>query len=220
MSALYLYAVTGELPAELGLGLDGAPLRVVSALGMHVVVSEVAGAPSPEMHTLVEHDRVVREVALLVRAVLPVRFGTLAASDSGVAALVAARRDLLHARLDLVRDRAQMNVSVYTDEDGADDDEEDELPALGPGTRYLQRARAAGAPPVVRRLCEATRALVCAERIEPAHRGAPARIYHLIARSADAAYREALAHAHPDPRRVRTSGPWPPYAFALGDSTP
>ncbi len=70
-------------------------------------------------------------------------------------------------------------------------------------------------PDAVDRLNRAVQHLVVAARAEPGQAGVRATLYHLIARGSSATYCRALAAASADvaPFALKTTGPWPPFAF-------
>jgi hypothetical protein len=229
MSPLYVYAVAeiGD-DAPLGDGLAGEPLEVMRAGAVSAVIGRVAGPPDVTGSSLRAHDAVVRRLADLSRALLPARFGSLAADDDTLRAALAERAAAYAASLERVRDREQMTVRVFA-AGGSPAEAVDgaappalETAAAGPGARYLaaraQEGGAAGVPGLVTLLGRMA-PLVAGEIVER-HSAAPLRatVYHLVERSSGERYREALreaAEAAPE-LRVVASGPWPPYAFAAG----
>ena len=220
--SLHLYAVCAERPRALGRrrGAVGEPLRAVAAGPLVAVVGEVTGAPPLDPATLRAHDATVRALAKSVEALLPVRFGTIAANEAQVAAMVAERGDALADALELVAGREQMTLRVFGEA------HERKAPALprprsgGAGTRYLTARRAADhqarAVPEIAWLRPALRRFVKAERVER-HRTPPliATVHHLIARGEAPAYLTVIERAtrRDRPVRVVASGPWPPWAF-------
>jgi len=230
MSPLYIYAVAEVADgADLGHGLAGETLEVLRAGPVSAVIGRLARPPEPAAQTLRAHDDVVRRLAARCRAVLPARFGCLAADDGTLRAALADHASEYAASLERVRGREQMTVRVFAAEgtgteaaraseaaDGAD------RAAVGPGARYLaaraQQDRAAGIPGLPA-LLDRLAPLVAAQIVER-HEAAPllASVYHLVERDSSARYRDALheaAEAAPELRLV-ASGPWPPYAFASG----
>jgi Gas vesicle synthesis protein GvpL/GvpF len=168
---------------------------------------------------------VVRRTARIAPAVLPVRFGTLVASERSLVALLDEWSDELLAALALVDGRCQMTLRLFAPagfvplpkQNGAAD------PATVAGnlsgTSYLEgRARAqarAQSAPELEPLREALASIVAAERITRHDQG-PLLLtaYHLIPRGAAPAYRKLLQrHAALLHARATVSGPWPPYAF-------
>ncbi|MGH8698838.1 MAG: GvpL/GvpF family gas vesicle protein, partial [Burkholderiales bacterium] len=197
------------------------------AAGVVVLAGRVAAAPEIERATLEAHDAVVRRLAALAGALLPVRFGTMVASERALAEAVAVQARPLAAALELVAGREQMTLRLYgppaaATTAGAAEPDASEL-APGPGARYLTARlrdhRRAQAPPALGPLRAALAPLVHGERIER-HATPPliASVYHLVARGSAADYRAALEAALPalEPLRAAASGPWPPYAFAPG----
>lgn len=225
MSALYLYAVLREEPAgALGRGLGGEPLRLVRCGRLMAVAGPVDKAPAIDATSLRSHDLTVRRLAGLVNAVLPVRFCTLVDDETALAELLAPRSAELGEALELVAGREQMTLRLYGERPlGAGTAAEPAAPDGGPGTRYLaerlRQARRLQAAPEVAALRRALGALVAAERVER-HDAPPllASLYHLVERGTSAPYLAALDRARTELGSVvaRSSGPWPPYAFAPG----
>lgn len=220
--SLHLYAVCAERPRALGRcrGAVGEPLRAVAAGALVAVVGEVTGTPAIDSATLRAHDAAVRALAKSVNALLPVRFGTIAANEAQVAAMVAERRDALSDALELVAGREQMTLRVFG---RAQERKTPSLPRArtgGAGTRYLTARRAADrqarAVPEIAWLRPALSRFVKAERVER-HRTPPlvATVHHLIARGEAPAYLTAIERAtrRDRPVRVVATGPWPPWGF-------
>ncbi|HSD80923.1 MAG TPA: GvpL/GvpF family gas vesicle protein [Solirubrobacteraceae bacterium] len=215
--ALYLYAVLAEPPRR-GRRLRGIrreALRGVPAAGVLVVAGSVATAPGVSMANLRAHDAVVRRLAAVSTALLPVRFGTVVADARELRRLLAPRSTELRAALARVAGREQMTLRIATAPDVT-------VPVprppagTGRGARYLVRRAREAATPGIAALRGALRRLVRDERVE--RHGAPpfvASVYHLVDRGQGAAYRAAARGAarRTPGLRVRVSGPWAPYAF-------
>jgi len=229
MSPLYIYAVAeiGD-GADLGDGLAGEALEVVRSGAVAALIGRMAQAPEPAADTLRAHDDVVRRLAARCRAVLPARFGSLAADEGALRAALADGAAEYAASLERVRDREQMTVRIFaatgagTEAARAAEGTSGGIPAAGPGARYLAtRAQQAGASgiPGLQALLDRLAPVVAAQIIER-HDAAPlvASVYHLVERDSAPRYRDALraaAQAAPELRAV-ASGPWPAYAFASG----
>jgi hypothetical protein len=223
---LYLYAVAfavadTELSGPLGAGIGDEPLRLIPAGGLVAVAGSLPDRPRAEPETLKRQDAVVRRLAGLFAALLPVRFGESAADEVAVAAKIAPRENELTAALQLVRGCVQMTLRVFGEPDPAPE------PALatssGPGARYLaarrQEQEALRSLPEIGPLSLALRPIVRAERIERQAAGPLlGTAYHLVAREQTAAYLAAVEEARGriGGRRLAATGPWPPYAFAPG----
>jgi hypothetical protein len=223
VSPLYLYAVLGAAPARpLGAGMAGEPLRLLRCATVVAAAGEMAAAPALTPAALREHDAVVRRLADIADAILPARFGALAAGETDLCARLAQGADVLHEALARVAGREQMILRVYRASAGtaAPATEEPAAAPGGPGARYLaERARAqgAGAVDALAPLRPVLDRFVAAERVER-HQTPPlvASVYHLLARGRAPAYTAAVERAVRElPEiRVTVSGPWAPYAFA------
>jgi hypothetical protein len=222
--SLYVYALVAGRPRRpVGPGLAGERLRVVALAGLHAVVGAMRRRPRPSPAALRRHDEVVRRLAAGGAGVLPVRFGTLLAGEEDLARVLALRTPELRQTLDLVSGCQQMTLRVYGS------------PLIGPeaaapagaarsgmgrdrpGTRYLARRLRAHQVPELAPLRRALAPVVRAERVER-HDRPPllASVYHLVPRDRTERYLAIVATAGcclPG-LTVRTSGPWPPWAFA------
>ena len=218
MSGVYLYALLSAAPTcEAGVGVCAARLRAVALGGLVALVGDVAAAPSPTAVTLRAQDGVLRRLAAVVDAVLPVRFGTLVADDAALAAALAPRAPDLTRALGRVSGCEQMTLRVWGEVTATTP-----APAIegGPGTRYLAGRRLAierahrvpELEPARHRLGE----LVREERAER-HDRPPllATVQHLVPRGTGDRYIDAIDAARESlrPWRVSVTGPWPAYAF-------
>jgi Gas vesicle synthesis protein GvpL/GvpF len=220
MSRVYLYALLSAPPTcATGAGVCAEPLRIVTVGDLVALVGDVTEPPEPSALTLRAQDAVLRRVAAVLDAVLPVRFGTLMADDAALAESLAQRRPQLAEALGRVAGCEQMTLRVWGEvmaagppPSGGGD---------GPGARYLAgrrhaHERARRVPelePLRRRLGD----LVREERAER-HDRPPlvATVQHLIPRGAGARYLDEINAARDSvhPWRVSVTGPWLPYAFA------
>jgi hypothetical protein len=219
---LYIYAVADTEPvAPLGTGIGDEPLTLIPVGRLVAVAGSLPGRPSADVETLKKQDAVVRRLAGLFAALLPVRFGESAADEAAVAAKIAPRESELTAALELVRGCVQMTLRVFGEPDPAPEPR----PAMagGPGARYLEARRqeqeALRSLPEIGPLSLALRPLLRAERIER-HAAGPllGTAYHLVPREGTAAYLATVEEARGriGGRRIAATGPWPPYAFAPG----
>lgn len=219
---LYLYAVAFadvELAGPLGTGIGDEPLVLVPAGGLAAVAGSLSAAPSPDAETLKRQDAVVRRLAGLFTALLPVRFGETAADNATLISRLAPREKELTAALQLVRGCVQMTLRVFGEPDPAPEPAPSK--AGGPGARYLETRRqeqeALRSLPEIGALSTILRPLLRAERIERRGDGPLlGTAYHLVPREGTAAYLAAVEEARNriGGRRIAATGPWPPYAFA------
>jgi hypothetical protein len=216
---LRLYALVGDGDQALVSGMRGAgrePLRLVRGPGIAAVVGASSVATGPVTRPALErHDAIVRRLARRVPALLPARFGSGAADERELRALLRRHRRAVRDALRLVEGREQMTLRVRARQ-GARGAEATPRPSSG-RAYLLARARPLDAFPGL------VPAAVCWTPLVRAERGSPPRadgevltIYHLIDRGTAAAYRRAVSRA----RRLvpglelSESGPFPPYAFA------
>jgi Gas vesicle synthesis protein GvpL/GvpF len=201
-------------------GAPGRPLRLVRGTGAAAVVSEVVAAWAPTPAALRAHDRIVRQIARRLPAVLPVRFGSTFADDRDVARALGSERADWRKALRDVTCREQMTLRLFGEGVAA-------AATAAPRRRRTARSGTAYLRERAEALARSQRApeldplrpllgpLVAAERVRRHDRG-PLILtaHHLIARGRAAAYRRALAEgARRSSLRILATGPWPPYAF-------
>ncbi len=198
---LCVYAIVGRRfgrrVAMRGIRAGGARLRAVNAAATSAMVAERAGPLLPTVRALRAHDAVVRRTARIAPAVLPVRFGTLVASDHSLVALLDEWSDELLTALTLVDGRCQMTLRLFARAGAVAPPRRAAAPGTAesrsrevfPGRGYLEgRARAqarAQSAPELEPLREALAPIVAAERITRHDQG-PLLLtaYHLIPRGA------------------------------------
>jgi hypothetical protein len=212
-AAVILYAIVPRRTSRaLGNGLARGPLRSARAGGAWVVFEE-GDLPEPDPRSLRAYDRVVRRIAREASAVLPFRYGTVAADEGALARLLDPIAPAVTASLAQVRECVQYTLRVY----GEALPEPPPDAAAGPGARWLARRMGKHRAPEIAPVLDATSSLLRASRVER-HDRAPlvASVYHLVPRKDARAYRAALARGSSTLRtvRVEATGPWPPYAFA------
>ena len=209
-------------------GIAGERLTIVNAGGIAVVVGRVARVPRPAAATLRRYDEVMRALTTVYASVLPVRFGTCAATVDEITHPVRDRGVVIRRNLHLVRNRVQMTIRIFSSEQGQTGvrpgsergrsgvrtGSELEYGATQ-GTQYLRRRAADLQIPGAEPLRAAAAQWVRAERRERHDRGRlVGSLYHLIARRSAGPYRRAIERAALDAGLTTiVSGPWPPYAF-------
>jgi hypothetical protein len=218
MTAVYLYALLGSVPpCEAGLGVYAERLRVVEIGGVVALVGDVTWAPAPTAVTLRAQDGVLRRLAAVVDAVLPVRFGTVAASDAALLEALAPRGPQLARALARVSGCEQMTLRVWGEVTAGA-----LAPPLGggPGTRKLTgcplAVEGAQRVPELEPVRRGLHDLVREERAERQDRPPLlVTVQHLIPRGASGRYIDAIDAARDAlrPWRVSVTGPWPTYAF-------
>ncbi len=117
---LYMYGVVDVVPADLGTGLEAAPLRAIVAGRLAAIVGEHDGAPEADEDGFWEHEAVVERL-MEDAVVLPMRFGTTVADDSAVEELLRSRAEEFAELIDEVRGAVELSVRA-------------ELPAAAPPT--------------------------------------------------------------------------------------
>lgn len=153
-----------------------------------------------------QHALVI-EISQRVRAVLPVRFGSLLEKGE-LHALIRRHHAEIAAALAHVRDRVQMTVRVLGGTPAP------ASPRVSSGREYLERARRAATLPVpepAQQFLSALQPCIVQERRQPGAGELLATVYHLV--EAEQVPRYVKAAAAPGPG-IMVSGPWPPFAFS------
>jgi hypothetical protein len=206
--ALYVLALTDTPLGSWTAG--GRRLQTADYDGLHVIYERRAAPPPMDDAELRAQHGLVVAIAILARAVLPARFGSIIERRELTTLL--RRHDVeIRAALALVRDRVQMTVRVL----GAPGKRP--APPRGrptSGRDYLERARLAASPPLPRqaqRFLSAVQPHVVSERREHGAGRLLATLYHLVDVRALSRYSKASGKRIPG---VVISGPWPPFAFS------
>jgi hypothetical protein len=114
----YVYGViAGRAPAAACTGIDGQPLRAVTADGLGAIVSDVAGrAPTFGRDALLAHSKAL-EALLEETTVLPMRFGVIMDGDAAVRGeLLEPHRDELLAQLGRLDGRVELSLRATYEE--------------------------------------------------------------------------------------------------------
>lgn len=217
--SLLLYAIADADPQEIdGIGIGQAPLRAVGRPGLLAVVAErhgsavgaenTSGAPK-EHETLWEYERVIERL-MASHPVLPARFGTVLSDEAEAQAMLERRGHGLGEALRLVRDAAELGLSVGWRGEPQSSAES--------GTEYMTR-----------RLGQLRRARAIADVLAPLHvlaRASRVRVpprpelalvaAYLVDRSLVNAFADTVGRLDQqlDDAVVVCTGPWPPYSFA------
>jgi hypothetical protein len=116
--AVFVYGVVRGSPAGVfgggGVGTPPAPIRMVQAAGLTAVVSDVPGAWRAAGRADVErHDRILARLGR-EQTVVPLRFGTVMASDGAIRERLLERHaEQLAGLVGRLEGRAQMSVKAY-----------------------------------------------------------------------------------------------------------
>jgi Gas vesicle synthesis protein GvpL/GvpF len=220
---LYIYGVVEEAQADLGLGLDGAPLRPVSVGRIAAVVSEHEGAPEGGEERFWQHETVVERL-LEEGAVLPMRFGATVADEAKLQSLLRAREEEFLGLLAMVRGAVELSVRAeLLASDSPRDQSDGEAPDGRSGTEYMRdRGRALREVEETKeRLHEplkdlARRSLVLEARTSHGFEGAFRAAYLVDVERVDAFARCVEGLAERFGGEVSCTGPWPPYSFVVG----
>jgi hypothetical protein len=220
-SFLYIYGVVDRVPAELGLGLDGAPLRAVSAGPLAAVVAEHAEVPEMDDEAFWQHEAVVERL-MEDAVVLPMRFGMTLADDAAVEALLRSREAELVALFDEVRGAVELSVRAELPDVAPTPSRAETAEAPPNGTEYMRerrrlmrdRDRASGA------IHESLRALSRRSLLSDGGAGAGFKGAYLVdAGSVDAFAERVGSLGRELDVQVSCTGPWPPYSFVAGEGS-
>jgi len=211
---VHVYALVRSpttVPATAGIG--NAELRVVSVGNeIEAVVSDIEGAAQPSESAILAHARVVEGLAEANDSVLPARFGNGIPDEADLRVRLEKRGSELAAAFARVSGCVELGVRVFRVPPAAE--------LSGSGRDYMQR-----------RLEEVGRAEQLAreldEALAPLARESTCRVLasgesllaaaYLVARGEVERFRGAIdsfERAQPGLTLV-TTGPWPPYSFAL-----
>lgn len=222
---LYLFAIVADRPARPPAGVE-----LVRAAGAWIAVAR-APVPALTVEAAIAHDRVVRAVARVCDAVLPLRFGMSAESERVLATKLAPFRAAIREALGRVRGAVQLTMRVGGRELRAEEREAAARRGHGPGARFLARKLAAERVPEIDALTEALAPYVRDTRIErlgagerpptvdrddPRIRVAShfASVFFLVPREQLAGWRRVVKKTAIPHVTWQVTGPWPPYAFA------
>lgn len=212
---LYLYGLAGPVgEALLGEGCAGEPLRWVQAGPVAAIVGKIGDsgnsedlqAPAVTPETLAAHDAVVHRLFESLPAILPARFGQTVPDEKTLTDWIASQERELVEALALVEGCVQMTLRVFAGPDALEPEPESAL-----------------LPEEITPLREALRPILRAERAQRVDyseepRPLRATAYDLVAREDVETYLRIIEETAPrlGGWKVAASGPWPPYAFALG----
>lgn len=205
-------------------GVSGSTVTVYLPADFTVLVSDFVGSSVPvTRENVLKHAAVVGGL-LTETTPIPFRFGTLATDDE-LDSYLAAHRDALKAKLELVRGCVEMSVKIIWDREWTE-----EVPSgddlLKPGTAFLRekrrellgsKARAEEAKNIARWLDERIGDVV---RDKAFKTDFTSKLLltgaFLVPRESLDEYRTRLKNARLERPELHflASGPWPPYSFA------
>lgn len=236
-SGCYVYAIQPRSPGlPSGLrGLWGTPVSTVCHRDLAAVIGDCRRNDlRPTADLVLRHESVVEALRRHAPG-LPVRFGTVLASDQAVARALAERHDVLTADLERLGDKVELGLTVLWDDPGGgagavggDHGLTGGSPGSGspgPGARYLQALLAASrreeaelsaAEAVARQLDRTLGAYAIERRCGlPRARRMVTRSTYLLQPSQVPRFQGAFEALRGEHRGLRflLSGPWPPYSF-------
>lgn len=114
----YLYAIADVLehyPDYGNIGINGAPVYVISQGSLAAVVSDITEKRiRPERKNLAAHNIVIKRL-MEEATVLPVAFGTIAASNKALLNILKQNSTTFAEQLDLVRGKVELGLRVVLD---------------------------------------------------------------------------------------------------------
>jgi hypothetical protein len=222
---LYLYGIVRSRALPGSVGIQGRPLRCIEADDLFAIVSEHDHLRLEEdVEWLWEHERVV-EALMAQGPVLPMRVGSCLPGEGAVRATLLERRDEFDRALDRVKGAVELGVraaSQATDEPRA----AVSTPAgeAGEGTAYLlgrlerergEREIAARIHPPLARLARAS-----ATRTNTGNPGIFKAAYLVDEHRVEAfTGRVEQLEDELDDTTIVCTGPWPPYSFAVEETS-
>lgn len=186
-----------------------AEVDAVMVGNIAAIVDERATAPKPTERALKARMKRLAALEAAGLTILPVRFGTTAASAAELRALLRPQAGALEKAISRLRGRRQMTVRVR----GAH-----ARPSRRTGVAYLASLAKAARLPQADAFRKAVASLVIDERVESeARAGFAGTVHHLIEARDLAAYRAAAAAIQrAQPRTFLVTGPAIPFAFVPG----
>ncbi|MGH2936857.1 MAG: GvpL/GvpF family gas vesicle protein [Solirubrobacterales bacterium] len=219
---LYIYGVVGDLSTDLGLGLDGSPLRRVTVGRVAAVVSEHERAPEAGEERFWQHEAVVERL-LEDGTVLPMRFGATVDGEGELETLLRSREEEFVALLAVVRGAVELSVRAELPRSDSTHEPGGDAATEKSGTEYMRdRGRALREIGQAKeRLHEplkdlSRRSLVLEARTAHGFEGAFRATYLVDVERVDTFSRCVDSLAEELGGEVSCTGPWPPYSFVAG----
>jgi Gas vesicle synthesis protein GvpL/GvpF len=221
---LYAYCLGADFDAfdNSVSGVSAAVVRVLKIGDISVLVSDCETVAATQENMLA-HAAVVRSV-LNRMTPMPFRFGTLA-TEQQLRSFITSNKVAIANKLAHLRGCVEMDLKTTWQSSNSAAPRPD--PDAGPGTAFLREKRrellgdeqtAAQGTALSVLLRTELGGLISDEVIalQPAEKGAPARVFHLVESSKIKEYRakvQELREKRPE-LQLEISGPWPPYSFA------
>jgi len=219
---LYIYGIVDQVSGDLGLGLEGSPLRVIKAGRVAAVASEHVQAPESGEERFWQHEAVVERL-LEEGAVLPMRFGVTVADERALKRLLRAREEEFVGLLEVVRGAVELSVRAELPAPEPSRVGGDDAAAQRSGTEYMrERGRALRSVEQTKEQLHeplkdlARRSLVLEARTAHGFEGAFRGAYLVDVERVDAFARCVESLAEKLGGEVSCTGPWPPYSFVDG----
>lgn len=222
---IHVYAVTDAASPRVGVtGIEGAPVEMVAAGGLHVATTRHDSTTLPATtDAILAHAGVCDELQQQGCTLLPVRFGARYADEATLRQAVGEREDAFAAALQHVRGRVEVGLRVATAET---EQEAVDLPPPSSGAAYLQRrsveeqqreANKAAAQAVADEIHELLRGCVvdAATKVQ-ATPGLLLSAAYLIPADQVSSFADMVAEVsrRRSDLQLLCTGPWPPYHFA------
>jgi hypothetical protein len=236
----YIYAVVTQSAAQVFdfKGLDDRPIYAVAHRGMAAVVSDLENDRiRPQRRNLAAHSAVLTGLMAVEEAVLPMRFGTIAANANEIKSLLATNRETFASQLKRIAGKLEMGVRVVWDVPNifeyfvdAHPDLKEERDRLFGGSKQPSQNDRIELGRLFERLYEADRLVHCTtveQELAPLcaaiKRGAPRdereimNLACLVGKDRRAEFEQGVFRAatHFDNNfAFDFNGPWPPHSFA------
>lgn len=216
--AKYLYGLVLArnahlVPAHIT-GLDSTVLRVVTCDELGALVSTLERAPAHSLDDVRAHDHALQSVVHHGSTAAAVRFGQTFPTDDDVRRHVGERGTRIARVLSEFDGCVEMRLLVAHSDEALAAAPATEAPAdTGPGRAYLEQLRGSRERYTSLGLTDALGTVVRAERVEELPKSRGVVFAHLIRRSDERAYREAVS-AFPALAAASIVGPLALYSFA------
>lgn len=234
--AKYLYCLVRGQGERDGFptGVEGAAISSICVREVLACVSDVTNdLPPLSVANVLAHHAVVEHALSCFPAVLPCRFGTVAANHEKAVALLEARYSQLVESLDVLQGSVEISIKVLLPGNALPTDNSQKAQrevGATEGMRYLLQKRTqyhraqyfeAQTEQLKQSLQAAASAFIGAIKAEhaPLEQGLMVTFHCLLKRTQLASFKQHYHHwqrGHPHMRFLYT-GPWPPYTFAALD---
>ncbi|MBW3535659.1 MAG: GvpL/GvpF family gas vesicle protein [Gemmatimonadetes bacterium] len=224
---VYLFCVApsgARAPGPALAGYGGEPIQAISLSPLVLWIQPLRTPPPRTADSVLTHHRVVEEAWRTASALAPMRFGQWFRDREALAEALEPRLEALAAGLERVRGAGEHAVRIAEAERAPTGAAAEAPEADTPGRAHMEALarrerrwleRAARGRELAEDLAARLGALVRDQRVEPLREGGMVSVAHLVERTAEEAYADAVDRFAAERRSLRVvrGGPWPPYSF-------